>query len=278
MNNFEIKNLQNFFLQTIYSNPEKNYTDLHSAKEYSYFNPETFHRIQAYRESFYARVSNVFSESIFNLASLLFGKSFIEKYLIDYFYQNPTPENMTESVRLFASYLETQEEISYCPFVPDFVKLCFLIQDILAAKNPSTTINPQVKPCAESIYLQPDHIIFDSNWPIFQLYNIAKEFEILQENLPGNKEISDELRAQKLSHVTNCSESVIIFKSQPWSLDIILIPKDFSKIMDLLSKGYSLQYSIENAEINEELFNLEKFSQWISLLTKQNAFISQNIS
>lgn len=273
----EIKNLQTFFLNVIYSNPEINVENFYSAQEFKYFHADTFHRIQAYRESFYARVSSVFSQTIFDLASLLFGKNFIEKYLVDYFYHNPTVLNMTDSVKNFGSFLESQEEMQYCPFVPDFVKFCYSIQEILSATDPTSNFLPIDISSTENIYLQKEHIIFNSPWPIFQMYNAAKELQEITEKNPNAEENLDNERETKLSHITNNSENVILFKSQRWSLDVIVIPKEFSAIMNLLSKGNSLHYAIDNSEIDQENFNLEKFSQWISTLTKQNAFINQSI-
>lgn len=272
----ELKDLQNFFLKVIYSNPNENYNHFTTEKEYQFFDPETFHRIQAYRQSFYGRVSSVFSQTIFDLASALFGKSFIENYLMDYFHNNPTPQDMTNSVKEFSNYLKLQEEIQNCPFVPDFILFCFLIHEILSAKNPLENTFGQESPIADNIYLQKEHILFTSDWPIFQLYNAAKELLEAKENKNNNEEDLEKIREEKLTQIENKSEDVIIFKSNPWSLDVIGIPKEFFPVISNLSKGFNLQQSIENSDISEESFDLDKFSNWISVLTRQNAFFNKN--
>ena len=131
----ELKKNQNFFLKVIHSNPKLNINFFLEMPESEIFEKKTAHRLQAYRNSYYARVSSVFSETIFNLASCLFGKEIIKIFLIDYFYNNPSPTDMIESVRGFSYFLENQEEIKDCPFVPDFIKICTSINDILAAKK-----------------------------------------------------------------------------------------------------------------------------------------------
>ncbi|WGL60242.1 hypothetical protein QEJ31_01310 [Pigmentibacter sp. JX0631] len=272
----ELKELQNFFLKVIYSNLDENYKNFTTEKEYTYFLPETFHRIQAYRQSFYGRVSGVFSQTIFDLASALFGKSFIENYLIDYFHKNPTPLNMTNSVKEFSSYLKAQEEIQNCPFVPDFISFCFIIHEILSAKNPLENTFSQNAPNAENIYLQKEHFLFTSEWPILQLYNAAKDILNESENKENTPEFLAKFREDKLTQIENKSEDVILFKSNAWSLDVILIPKEFFPIINLLSQGLNLQQAVENSEISEENFDLNKFSDWISVLTRQNAFFNKN--
>ena len=190
---------------------------------------------------------------------------------------------MIESVRGLAYFLENQEEIKECPFVPDFIKVCMVINDILSAKNPEESIflgNSSEVPNPNEIFLQDDHILINSQWPIYQMYCAAKDLNDILENEAEKKnepECSyDKEREEKLFSIKNKEESILFFKSSPWSLESILIPKEFISIAENLNTGINLEDSICNANIDEELFDTQKFSNWISLLTKHKAFIKKN--
>lgn len=133
----KLKKEQNFFLELVHSNPEVCTSVLLKNPESRMLVNSTSHRIQAYRTSYYARVSSVFSDTIFYLASCLFGKDFIQNFLVQYFYSNPSPAEMTDSVRDFAQFLSEHEEVSACPFLPDFINVCMKMNDILSAPNPN---------------------------------------------------------------------------------------------------------------------------------------------
>ena len=45
--------------------------------------------------------------------------------------------------------------------------------------------------------------------------------------------------------------------------------------MNSLSKKQNLEYSIEHADINENLFDISKLSEWMSLMTKHSAFMKK---
>lgn len=273
---------QNFFLEVIHSSPELSTGIFLERPEAQIFVEKTAYRMEAYRTSYYARVSSVFSETIFNLASCLFGIDLIKNFLVDYFYQNPTPADMIESVRGFACYLDTREDIKECPFVPDFIRLCMIINDILAAKNPNESLfikKDHEIPVASEIFIQADHIFLKSQWPIYQMYTAAKELNDILEKEEEKKNESkcdiDKEREERLTAIKNTKESILFFKSTPWSLDSILVPNEFIPIVDNLSLGMNLEKSIENAMIDEESFDTQKFSHWMSLLTKHCAFIKK---
>ncbi len=276
-----IKN-QNFFLKVINSDPSLNIGYFLEIPESQIFVEKTVHRLQAYRISYYARISSVFSETVFNLASCLFGSELIKFFLVDYFYKNPSPAEMIESVRGFANFLENQEEIKECPFVPDFIKICLAINDILAAKNPEEFIllgNISEVPNPKEIYLQEDHILIQSQWPIYQMYCAAKELNDIYENADEKKKESEnnleKERKSRLFSIVNKEEAIFLFKSSPWSLETILVPNEFVSIAENLSMGMNLDDSICNANIDEEKFDTLKFSNWMSLLTKHKAFIKK---
>lgn len=276
-----IKN-QNFFLEVIHSHPSLSISILLEKPEAKIFVEKTVHRIQAYRASYYARISSVFSETIFNLATCLFGKEIIKGFLIDYFYKNPSPAEMIESVRGFANYLENQQEIKECPFIPDFIKICIAINDILSAKNPeeslflkntSETLNPK------NIFLQEDHIFIKSQWPIYQMYCAAKELNDLIEYESDKKDKPkyniEKEREDRLFSILNKEENILFLKSSPCSLESILVPNEFTSITENLNMGMNLNDSIENANIDEEKFDTPKFTNWMCLLTKHKAFIKK---
>jgi hypothetical protein len=274
----ELKKIQNFFLETITCNPNINIHEILEKKEMNIFEKKTAHRLEAYRISYYSRISSVFSETIFKLASVLFGKNLIKNFLIEYFYQNPTPSNMEESIREFPNFLEKLDEIQECPFVPDFIKLCINISDILAAPNPKESLlikNTTTVPQPNEIFLQEEHIFLQSQWPIFQMYCSAKNLSELSELKSTTEEILEEKRIEELSSIKNTNESILIFKSCEWSLETILIPEDFISIMHGLSKKQNLENAIENADINEDLFDISKLSEWMSLMTKHSAFMKK---
>ncbi|RDB35598.1 MAG: hypothetical protein DCC88_09290 [Spirobacillus cienkowskii] len=280
MNDLNLKNNQNFFLELVYSNPNISLEQFLVRQEIHAFNAKTVHRIQAYRNSFYARISNVFSETIFDLASCLFGSDFIKGFLIDYFYENPSPLEMTESVKKFPSFLEKQENISYCPFVPDFIKLCLAINNVLGAKNPDSDIefhHSQIN--AENIYLQPEIQFLKSKWPIYQMYCCAKEIqEFLDEKKFNSLENTiEEYRLDKLNSISDRPENIFIYKSSPFNLECILVPKEFAPIGEQLTLGKNLLDAIEHTDIEETNFNYEKFSKWISLLSEKKAFIKKQL-
>ncbi|MBX9839749.1 MAG: hypothetical protein K2X69_15715 [Silvanigrellaceae bacterium] len=274
----DLKKIQNFFLETVTSNPNINIHEILEKKEMDIFEKKTAHRLEAYRVSYYSRISSVFSETIFKLASLLFGKNLIKDFLIEYFYQNPSPNHMEESIRNFPNFLEEQEEIQECPFVPDFIRLCINISDILAAPNPNELLlikNTTTVPQPNEIFLQEEHILLQSQWPIFQMYCSAKNLSELSELESTTEELLEEKRIEELTSINNTNESILIFKSCEWSLETILIPEEFISIMDSLSKKQNIEDAIEQADINEDLFDISKLSNWMSLMTKHSAFMTK---
>jgi hypothetical protein len=278
MNDLKLKNNQNFFLEVVHSNPNIFLEQFLIRQEIHAFNPKTVHRIQAYRNSYYARISNVFSETIFDLASCLFGSDFIKGFLIDYFYENPSPLEMTESVKEFPSFLEKQENIRYCPFVPDFIKLCLAINDILGAKNPESDLEFTHSPInPEKIYLQLEIKFLKSKWPIYQMYCCAKAIQdfVEEKNLYSSENAVEEYRLNKLAAVSDCSENILIFKSSPYSLECILVPEEFATLTEQLILGKNLAEAIDYTDFEETNFNYEKFSKWISLLSEKKAFIKK---
>ncbi len=279
-----IKN-QNFFLKVIHSDPRLNTGFFLEMPEAKIFIEKTAHRLQAYRTSYYARISTVFSDTVFNLACCLFGKEIIKNFLVDYFYKNPSAADMIESLRGFKNYLENQEEIKDCPFVPDFIKVCLAINDILAAKNPEESIllgNISEVPNPKEIFLQEDHILINSQWPIYQMYCAAKELNDILENEADKKNAPEcsfeQEKESRLYSIVNKEESILLFKSSPWSLEAILVPKNFTSIAENLNMGMNLEDSIINANIDEdeEIFDAQKLSNWMSLLTKHKALIKKN--
>jgi hypothetical protein len=278
----ELVKSQKFFLDVVHSNPSLSTGLFLEMPEAKIFVEKTAHRLQAYRTAYYARISSVFSETIFNLASCLFGKEIIKSFLIDYFYKNPSPAEMIESVRGFANYLDTQEEIKECPFVPDFIKVCISINDILSAKNPEESLlleNTSEIPNPSKIFLQEDHIFIKSQWPVYQMYCTAKELndmiECEAEKKNGSGYNFEKEREERLVSIINKEESILFLKSTPWSLESILVPNEFISIAENLNIGMSLEDSIGNAIIDEETFDTQKLSNWMSLLTKNKAFIKR---
>ena len=278
----ELQENQNFFLEVVHSDPSLSTENILELPGSNVFVEKTAHRLQAYRTSFYARISSVFSETIFKLASCLFGQEMVKSFLIDYFYKNPSPADMIESVRGLSDFLENQEEIKDCPFVPDFIKTCMAINDILAAKNPDELLllgkTPEI-PKPSEIYLQEEHIFIKSQWPIYQMYCAAKDLDDILEN---ETDITNEVkcrfekeREDKLFSIINKEESILFLKSAPWSLESILVPNEFISITENLHSGMSLEDSIGNANIDEKKFDTLKFSNWVSLLTKHKAFIKK---
>ena len=107
------------------------------------------------------------------------------------------------------------------------------------------------------------------------MYCSAKNLSELSELKSTTEEILEEKRIEELSSIKNTNESILIFKSCEWSLETILIPEDFISIMHGLSKKQNLENAIENADINEDLFDISKLSEWMSLMTKHSAFMKK---
>lgn len=276
----ELTKSQNFLLEIIQSDPNISTGYFLEVESINVFTQKTIHRIQAYRTSYYARITNVFSETIFQLASNLFGSEIINNFLIEYFQKNPSPLDMIESVREFANFLDRQAEIKECPVIPDFIRVCIGINDILSAKNPDEntllkhTLN-QLNP--SEIYLQNEHLLINSAWPIYQMFCAAKELNSLIEIDKKPEEEIEQERINKLLSIKNKSECILFIKSTPWTLESILVPNEFIPIAMQLNKNLSLEEAINNAVIDEEIFDNQKFSNWIALLTKQKAFIKHRI-
>ncbi|APJ04126.1 hypothetical protein [Silvanigrella aquatica] len=277
--NFEkLKENQNFFLEIVHSHPCIETMSLLKRPEASIFHATTSHRIQSYRTSYYARISSIFSGTVFQLASCLFGHKLIKNLLIEYFYKNPSALDMIESVRKFPHFLLQRDEIKQSPFIHDFIHLCLGIQDILNAENPNELLligNSHKIPSAHEIYLQKDHIYLKSEWPLYQMYCAAKELnETLElKNEFNNIDLIQIEREEKLINIKNKPENLIFLKSNAWSLECIKVPNAFVPIANNLSKGLSLENSINDAEIDEESFDNEKFAQWMALLTQCRALI-----
>lgn len=278
MNLNHLKKSQSFFLEIVHSNPSIPIQEILEKNDVRIFDNKTVHRLQAYRTSYYARISSVFTETVFKYACILFGDNIIKDFLVQYFYLNPNSKDMIESVREFPNFLDQQEEIQDCPFVPDFIRLCISINDILSAENPVESCiikNTTIVPKPDEIYLQKDHFILESEWPVFQMYCAAKELSDLSESQSTCKEQLELIREEKLTSLKNESEAILIFKSCEWALEAILIPNEFITITKGLAKNYCLEEAIEKAEIDDENFDITKFSEWMSVMTKHSAFIKK---
>lgn len=274
-----LKELQNYFLTVTQQNPNIDMASFFKDEIAKEFEPSTIHRLEAYRISYFSRIRSVFSETIFGPASYLFGPSFIKNFLVEYFLANPNSLNMLDSVRNFPAFLREQEDISFCLFVPDFVNLCLLKEDVLSSANPIPEMFIK-KPLSDAslVYLQQSHILFSSAWPVFQMYNAAQDIEEFADshNIKfddiESKEI-DEFRTKKLSSIKKSPESVLLFKSSPVKFEIVFIPKEYLPIVKALSSGLSLENAIENSHYEEEEINPSEFSQWIAMMTQNRGLV-----
>ncbi|BBH53520.1 hypothetical protein [Fluviispira sanaruensis] len=276
----ELKEIQDFFLRTTQKNPADDIIDSFADKMGDIFVRNTLHRIEAYRTSYFARISSVFPETVFNLASCLFEKKFVAGLIVEYFLDNPTSLNMNDSLLDIPKYLEQNENIEECPFVPDFMRLCLIRDQVLASENPLTEnfiFNSSFIPKPSEIFLQRNHSVIKSHWPLYQMYNVAREIED-RFDAAGNslsEEISqeiEELRVQKFSAIQNVAESLLLYKSSACTLEVLHIPEEYISFVENMSEGKSLELSIENMQVDDN-FDSEKFSSWIALLTQHKALV-----
>ncbi|WP_186645239.1 hypothetical protein [Fluviispira vulneris] len=276
----ELKEIQDFFLRTTQKNPVDDIINSFADKMGNVFERNTLHRIEAYRTGYFARISSVFPETVFNLASCLFEKKFVAGFIIEYFLENPTSLNMIDSLFDFPNYLEQNENIKECPFVPDFMRLCLIRDQVLSAENPLTEnfiYKSSFIPKPSEIFLQRNHSVIKSEWPLYQMYNVASEIEDRFDAAGSSlsKEISqeiEEIRVQKFSAIQNVAESLLLYKSSACSFEVLHIPEEYISFIENMSEGKSLEHSIENMEANDN-FDSEKFSSWIALLTQHKALV-----
>ncbi|KAB8033189.1 hypothetical protein [Fluviispira multicolorata] len=276
----KLKEIQDFFLETTQKNPAEDISAYLCSEIGKALIARTSHRMDAYRTCYFARISNVFPETTFNLASCLFEKSFVANFVVEYFLANPSPLDMYKSLLGFPDFLENYEHIGECPFVPDFMKLCLMREDVLAAENPLEDlflVGGVDIPKANEIFLQRNHKVITSTWPLYQMYNVARAIEELKDDELKNtcsekaKEI-EEIRIKKFSEIENQPESLLLFKSAQCILEVIFIPKEYIPFIENMSEGKSLEMSIENFDVNDT-FDSQKFSSWIALLTQHKALV-----
>lgn len=244
--------LQNFFLETVCLNPSIDINVQLQNPLSNEFNEKIKHRLQAYRTSYYSRVSGVLCECLFYPAWHLLGKNLISNLLIDFFSKYNSKNDMVSSVKNLPTFLQSHAITQEFPFISDLMQLCIYMYEILSAPDPNENLF-NIGTNLSNIFLQKEHIFMKSNWPIFQLYQATLQ--------------------QERTRIINQPECILIFKSSSCHMQVIFIPKNYEPIIDALSQGESLENALESSTENENDFDENNFISWISNLTSKNAFI-----
>lgn len=250
-----LRSLQAFFLEAVQLHPSRDLNELRTKPESRYLTERYWPRLQAYRTSHYARLTSGLRDYLFTPACLLLGEELIEQLLVEYFSARPSTQNMIDSVRAFPHFLREHPCHTNIPFLSDITQFCVDKHDIMQARDPDPTrflFAQSTQPQPHEIFLQREHVLFISEWPIYQFWETTQALE----------------KKHELKEVELKAETILLFKSSPLSVEVLLVPQVYVPLAQSLSTEKSFAETLEQFKIPEE-FDEAHFTQWIGLLTQR---------
>lgn len=224
--------------------------------------PATAERLEVYRLGYYSRVSAVLADTLFEKASVLVSKEYVSGILGRFREQKrASQESLTaccDGVSNFARLLPDVEEV---PWLPDFMDLCLFRWKVLTGADPL----PLIEFSKQGLQLghtrlQANAAFVDSRFPLFSLWKRAEN-----EEPTTPEETPEEIREET-------PEAVLLFKSAPTDLEMVLIEPSFKAfVMDLLA-GKTILEAIEGVESRGEDVCPDAFEAFLAALSRRNAW------
>jgi hypothetical protein len=199
--------------------------------------PESAHRLQVYRDGFYARVTQTLTDTVFERAAALFGKDYVQGLVGRWLETHPPASPvMTDAVAGLPASLAAEPERG-------ILALGLTRWRVLIGPDPEPLTGALDDPVL--IRLSAHAALVVSDAPLFSLWTVTE------------------------GEVAARPESVLVYKSSPTDLEMALVPSELVAFAKKLAAGESLAAAL--AVVPEDA--AEELSRLIAHLASTSAFV-----
>jgi uncharacterized protein (UPF0276 family) len=224
----------------------------------------TRHRVDVYRVGYFSRVTATLAGTLFEKASILVSEDYMRGVLGRYFELHPaTAARLTESCEELPDFAETLADVcDEVPWLPDFLRLCLARWKVLTSENP--TPPRTTPPDPSTARLQRDAVMVESSHPLFELWRIAET------NDGGGHFDPHTHDAVRESSIRN---AVLIFKSAPTDLEMIVVDPQLTGLLVDLLRGLSVEQAIDALDTRSDDVDSEVFGRFLTAVGQRNGWV-----
>lgn len=235
--------------------------------------PRTAARLDVYRAGYFSRVTANLADTLFAKPAALLSRDVVRGLLGRYFEARPArAPRLTGSCPDLPAFVATLPDVEEHAWIPDLLSLALARWDVLVGEDPvaPTTTDPA------ELHLCPGHALLLSGHPIFALWTAA---EALVADADGGSEEegtshegrTDEDDGEGLA-IPNEAQAVLVFKSAPTNLEMLLVPPLLLGFVRDISLGKSVLEAIEGIDARGEEPDPQAFSAFLAALSSRVAF------
>lgn len=178
-------------------------------------------RLRVYQESYYTRLSRNLTATLLDRPAELFGKTRVERLLVDYFAAiPPSARLMTETLASLPAFCASHPWTREAPHVIDVLRLALVRWQVLIARDPG---DAATSGAPEDLVLDDDAVLFEAATPAYSLW------------------VTEEDGAA----IADIPEAVLVAKTSPTDLLMLAIPEGALPLARALASGRTIAEALD---------------------------------